>query len=360
MQKIKALIYGFHPSDETKDVGQIPIELSKMGYDVSLITLNKKLLDNYRSPLPMIKIGTKFEALNFIEPDDIVFIHSFSSVNSSILNGIKNKGSKILLKLDSDGRMGKWHKPKARFYMLRSFRKPLWKIPIRPLIYTTPIGIFYEQEEIERLNLADAIVVESYPAMRNIYQFLMKHNRLDLASKIYMIPDPVTPDILASEISEKKNFVVSIGRWDDKIQKNPKVLIKTLSNFLKIKKEWESIIIGNGTDILKGYVEKFMEREEVKRRIHVIGTVSHPKIKEYLSKSKILFMPSRFESFGIAAAEALCNGCSIVSTPIEPLEFMCAGGLSGTTSLGFDSKSLLSGLLTESGFWEKGSFPQTV
>ena len=84
-----------------------------------------------------------------------------------------------------------------------------------------------------------------------------------------------------------------------------------------------------------------------------VGQIDHQKIKDYLLKSKNFFMPSRYESFGIAAAEALCCGCSVVSTPIEPLVYMVSGGFNGLNSSSFDQQNLSSILLIESALWKK-------
>lgn len=350
MNRLFFLLYGYKLGDETKDVGQIPLGLSRIGYDASIITLDKPSLKDYTSSIPLIKIKSRTEISDLVKKDDVALFYSDAPIEDIRL--LKSIDAKIVWILDSDGRLGRVGEPKPRFYFLRSLRKPIWKIPFRFLNVVTPLGSIYERQEIQKLELVDKVVIKSFPALANLAFFVYQHKKNEIIKKISMIPDPVTDDILDTDFSHKENIVISIGRWDDWLQKNPKDLIKAISKFLQVKKDWKSFILGNGTDVIKKYVERFATKE-VKERIDIIGPVPHDKVKEYLSKSKILFMPSRFESFGIAAGEALCCGCSVVSTQIEPLSYMTLGGFTGLTS-NFDYKNLASSLLLESELWDKG------
>ena len=334
--RIIALIFGYKPWDETKDV--------------LIVTLDKPELANYVCPIPILKLKNRSDIVNVIKKDDIVFIHSLS-LTFGELSSIKNLGCKVIFKLDNDGRLGRWKNPKPRFYFLRSSGKPYWKIPIRFLNVLTPLGLIYERQEIRKFEIVDKILIESYPALSNLAFFAYQYNKIEIMKKVNMIPDPVTFDISNAKIPEKENFVISIGRWDDKTQKNPKILVQSLEKFLDAKKNWKTYIIGSGESIIKNYMRKLPN--DIKERIAIIGPIDHQKIKDYLLKSKIFFMPSRYESFGIAAAEALCCGCSVVSTPIEPLVYMVGGGFNGLNSSSFKAQNLSSALLIESELWER-------
>ena len=49
-----------------------------------------------------------------------------------------------------------------------------------------------------------------------------------------------------------------------------------------------------------------------------------PNIKEVYAKTRILIMLSRYESWGMTATEAMCNGIPVVCTPTEGLKENCA------------------------------------
>jgi glycosyltransferase involved in cell wall biosynthesis len=49
-----------------------------------------------------------------------------------------------------------------------------------------------------------------------------------------------------------------------------------------------------------------------------------PNIKEVYAKTRILIMLSRYESWGMTATEAMCNGIPVICTPTEGLKENCA------------------------------------
>lgn len=56
--------------------------------------------------------------------------------------------------------------------------------------------------------------------------------------------------------------------------------------------------------------------------VTVVGNTPH--IKEIYAKTRILIMLSRYESWGMTATEAMCNGIPVVCTPTEGLKENCA------------------------------------
>jgi len=84
-----------------------------------------------------------------------------------------------------------------------------------------------------------------------------------------------------------------------------------------------------------------------------LGVVNHEEIKRYLLKSKIFFLPSKFEGCPISVAEALCCGCTILGTPIESLRFFSMCGFSGNTASSFNIASMIGSLIYEAEKHEK-------
>lgn len=92
---------------------------------------------------------------------------------------------------------------------------------------------------------------------------------------------------------------------------------------------------------------------EDRSKIEVMGYKPNEKLYKFLSSSKIFFHPSRLESFGIAAAEAICMGNSIVGGPLGSLRYLSSNGFSGTITSGFKTKYMVSALIEESLKWER-------
>jgi glycosyltransferase involved in cell wall biosynthesis len=197
-------------------------------------------------------------------------------------------------------------------------------------------------------------MIESPDALSNLNYFLAAWGRSDLTKKTYFIPNPVTPEFVEGEIGKKENIAISYGRWDDYRQKNTGVLVETVVEFLKERRDFRFIIFGSGTELVKSLLEA--APENVRDRIEILGFVEREKIKEFLSGAKIFFVPSRWESFSIASAEALCTGCSVAGTPLESLHFLSMQGFSGTTASSFDRGAILAALLQDAMKWDRENY----
>lgn len=347
----------FEPQHETKCVGQIISGLIDVGIDAELITTDKDCLAQYQPPFPMIraKSGDLISA-NFwknLESNTIIFYHGLRHYKKHF-QAIKVAHKKIIVKLDFDGQL--WYP--LHYFSSQRFRHASGLLRRLARIIKWSIPFWRKaivQADLKQLEMADAVIIESPEALTNLVYLLNYWRRPDLIEKTYFVPSPVTP-IFSDEtlLPPKENIIISIGRWDDLRQKNTKLMIKTLAVFLRREKNYTAKIIGSGKDI----VEKLLSRyaNDVSDRIEVTGPLSHDKLKKHLMAAKIFFMPSRWESFGLAAAEAICCGCSIVGTPLEPLRYLSMQGFSGVTAVNFSKKAVLAALLLGVGKWERKEY----
>jgi glycosyltransferase involved in cell wall biosynthesis len=84
-----------------------------------------------------------------------------------------------------------------------------------------------------------------------------------------------------------------------------------------MRHEYSAVIFGSGKEVLEKLVSALSK--DIADRFQLPGLVERKKIKHLLASAKIFLAPSRWESFGIAAGESLCMGCSIVGTPVRVL-----------------------------------------
>ena len=98
----------------------------------------------------------------------------------------------------------------------------------------------------------------------------------------------------------KKNQIISVGRWDS-YQKNLSLLLKTLRKFLNQNPDWTSLVIGSG-----------FPAKSPHPRIAFLTFLSPTDLARYMQESKIFLSTSRYESFGLASAEASACGCAVV------------------------------------------------
>jgi glycosyltransferase involved in cell wall biosynthesis len=234
----------------------------------------------------------------------------------------------------------------------RTFAGHIWyKVPIKALHRR---ALAAAKGRIKQMELCDASIVESPMALSNLNYFLNWWGRQDIARKTYFVPDPVTPEFLQAPIQKKQNIIISYGRWNDILQKNTINMIQAIVEFLTMQPEYAAVLFGSGKDLLEKLVKD--APKDVAERIKLLGYVKREEITEILSSAKIFLAPSRWESFGIAAGESLCMGCSVTATPVESLQYLTMQGFSGSVSPNFTKNGFLSALIEDAIKWDRGQY----
>jgi glycosyltransferase involved in cell wall biosynthesis len=95
---------------------------------------------------------------------------------------------------------------------------------------------------------------------------------------------------------------------------------------------------------------------EMRDRVILRGRVRRNELPELFAASRIFYSPSAFESFGIAAGEALCSGCSVVAANLVSMgsfEWFAKDG-SGTLAARDDETGHTEALRMELAMWREG------
>jgi len=217
---------------------------------------------------------------------------------------------RVIERADSDGMRtascGFFTYAKRRFDYFRD-RTYRW-----PSLLSIPASIFYSFASIlatpwiearlaRTLKLLPAIAVET-PHAANLWKSLVTRLGAD-PEKIQCVPHPIQTDIFKFDPAiPKKNQIISVGRWES-YQKNLPLLLKTLHAFLDKNPSWSSLVIGSGVPTKSPHP-----------RITLLSPLSPPDLARHMQESKIFLSSSRYESFGLAAAEAKACGCAVVET----------------------------------------------
>ena len=214
----------------------------------------------------------------------------------------------VIERADSDGMRtascGFFTYAKRRFDYFRD-RTYHW-----PSLLSIPASIFYAFASIlatpwiefrlkKTLELLPSILVET-PHATNLWKSLATRLGAD-PEKIYCVPHPIQTDIFKFDPAiQKKNQIISVGRWES-YQKNLPLLLKTLRSFLNKNPSWNSLVIGSG-----------LPTKSPHPRITFLPSLPPPDLARYMQESKIFLSTSRYESFGLASAEASACGCVVV------------------------------------------------
>jgi len=216
---------------------------------------------------------------------------------------------RVIERADSDGMRtascGLLTYAKRRFDYLRD-RTYHW-----PPLLSIPASIFYSFASIlatpwietrlaRTLKLLPAIAVET-PHATALWKSFATRLGAD-PEKIHCVPHPIQTDIFKFDPAiPKKDQIISVGRWDS-YQKNLPLLLKTLRYFLDKNPPWTALVVGSG-----------LPTKSPHPRITFLPPLAPPDLARLMQESRIFLSSSRYESFGLAAAEALACGNLVVA-----------------------------------------------
>ncbi len=214
----------------------------------------------------------------------------------------------------------------------------------------------YERRRLRMMEEADFLGAVSPPAAQSIQQYAKALGFPGVAEKVLTIPHPVTMEMVWNG-EAKANHVLCVGRWhaEDHHQKDPHTLLKVLATFLRQRPDWSAGIIGRGASQL-GTSPTGASLALFGDRLSFTETLDRPTLRGHYAASRILLCPSRYESFHISSAEALCCGCSVVVAehPLLASTAWFTTRDSGTLATSRKPADLLSALLTEASRWDSG------
>jgi glycosyltransferase involved in cell wall biosynthesis len=115
------------------------------------------------------------------------------------------------------------------------------------------------------------------------------------------------------QINSKRNIDL-IGVGNLTALKNYSLLIEVVELLVEKFPNLKAVLIGDGPE--KAKLQQLLLKKKIGDHITLVGAVPRDQVLLYLSRSKVLFHPSTYESFGLVFAEALQLGVKIVSKKV--------------------------------------------
>lgn len=341
---IGIFLENFTDNEIEKDPGIITDGLIKLGQNVTIFShsLSKKVSEKYETKQIS---NTQRNKISYWQGSGIstIIIYSWLSLRySRMIKAASLAGLKVILKLDSDGYL--IYPLKPSYLRVFGLNKSI-TAKIKHLMRIIQWGLLpriLSGAKIRQIERSDAIIIESPAARENINYSLAYWYKNYLSEKINVIPNPVSTYPINP--LNKADIITCIGRWND-LRKNAKGLVNILSS---LKTSWQINLIG--LDSLA--MEKKIKINNPDLSLTTIEKLSHKEIFTTLEKTKILFVPSLSESFNLAAAEALCCGCSIVGGPLPSFKYFFDENKSGSLARDFKNASLKETLERDIVKWE--------
>jgi D-inositol-3-phosphate glycosyltransferase len=125
--------------------------------------------------------------------------------------------------------------------------------------------------------------------------------------------------------------------------KGPDVAIRTVAEATRLApdrmRDLALVVVGGPSGETPAYLARLRRLaadEGIEDRVHFLDPYPHEQLSEVYSAADVLVMPSRSESFGLAALEAQACGVPVVAAAVGGLRWTVAHGVSGFLIPGHD------------------------
>lgn len=160
-------------------------------------------------------------------------------------------------------------------------------------------------------SIADIVSVESVTVKNRIQKYSQKELLLieDGISNLGFIPN-------TNQVRE--NLFITVARLGT-TQKATDVLLEAFARSAS-NHDWNLKLVGNIEESFKQKIEDFyLKYPNMRQRVFFVGPINDREslYSEYC-RAKVFLLPSRWESFGISASEALSCGCHLILSDSVP------------------------------------------
>jgi Glycosyl transferases group 1 len=281
---------------------------------------------------------------------DLAVVFTWMHSHHGVLKGIAGSDTFVISKGDTAGLYGARAHPRDTLEAaIRSAENPasaarnvwLW---CKRLVVTKEHND-HARPFVANLRQADATVVETQAARENVCRFLTSSGATDLVSRLHVVPNPSAPPFVTVDVSGlKERLIYAAGRWEAR-EKNFGLLQRSLEAYLRKDPQAYAVIAGRVPMRIPALKTS---------RIEFIGAVGRETLAEVAARARVCLVTSRWESFHLAAHEALTAGATVVGTPIPVVADMTSRGCYGTTASSHRPASVLAALTREMRFWDDG------
>lgn len=139
-------------------------------------------------------------------------------------------------------------------------------------------------------------------------------------AEIFIIPNGTEINLKKTEKIKKKHQILFLGR----IEVNQKGLDLLLLSYKVVAEQinWDMVIAGSGANKEVQYLKKLIELNGLKGKVKLTGRVNGSEKDKLLKESAIVVIPSRFETFGVTALEALASKSVVCTFDIEGFKWL--------------------------------------
>jgi glycosyltransferase involved in cell wall biosynthesis len=237
-----------------------------------------------------------------------------------------------------------WYEPRAQ-RLLRTMLK---------VHYTHTLGVLLRDLPIVRMMTACDYFLAATPAAARRFRRLVRVLRgAAAASRVRMVPIPVSSHFAFAAGDTKRDEVISVGRWNIH-QKRVSLLTAAIEQAARVRTRTVFRIFGGTTGFLDSWHAGLPA--ELRDRIRLEGRVTNAELAGAYRGARTMLVSSAYEGCHNASAEALCCGCSVVGVDSP---YLCAlqwhvSRNSGRLAPTAEPADLAAALTAELAAWDAG------
>ena len=160
----------------------------------------------------------------------------------------------------------------------------------------------------------------------------------DVYAKLQLVPygvdisvfHPVDSSVARSRLGLNGHpLIVYAGRIDP--IKGIDLLLQSVA-CMKIRENAELIVIGGGDlefDEYLSYLQDLAQELGISQRVHFIAAMDQEHLMYYFNAADVCVVPSRYESFGLVALEAMACGTPVIARKVGGLQMLVKHGMTG-------------------------------
>ncbi|NCC52301.1 MAG: glycosyltransferase family 4 protein [Spartobacteria bacterium] len=145
------------------------------------------------------------------------------------------------------------------------------------------------------------MTVTSRSVQRTLPGFLKRR-----VTVIYNFVSAEGDDRVRAGATRSEHILLNVGRLSP--EKGQKAMLRAFALIKDRFPEWQLRIVGAGS--LRVYLQRLIEELDLQDRVVLVGALKD--VRPEYSNADIFLMPSKFESFGLATAEALSHGLPVI------------------------------------------------
>jgi glycosyltransferase involved in cell wall biosynthesis len=270
-----------------------------------------------------------------------------------IARAIRASGAGLYVHCDSNGIFSplvEWRQY-WRALWPRTFRQ--WPGFLLRLGYRHSLGLYLSDwRSLDHLRQAHCLGAVTPIAEERLRRYCRLFGGVGLAERVALVPAPVASHFVPSPA--KLAQVIAVGRWADRHQKRPELLVDVLRVVLEAHPTVRVVLAGSGAEVLADLMQPWSRAW--RSRVQCLGQLRNIELIGHYQQSQVALCVSRFETAHLASAEAICCGCSIAgpALPQLPCVTYYASKNSGTVAPADDPQSIGRAVLSELALWESG------